>query len=252
MAIRETPSTLPSRGLPYGGKIPEGRITIKMLTASDLGVLFSQGNEADRIDRIIQSVAVLPNAFDPKDLLLTDRMSILLAMRILSFGQKYGFEYTCRHCGARQEHTCDLMQDLSEKPLAPDLGATFDVALPDCGNTLTVRFMTGRDERAVMQRTKQHTSARSVAEPGDPSNMFRQATLITAIDGVAAGDLIARETFIRKNMSARDSIILDNEIDAREPGVDTTVHPECQRCGGANELALPFTMEFFRPSSLRA
>lgn len=250
MPLTEQPCTLPSKGRPYGDRIPNGVVQIKQLSAGDLSMLFSQGNEADRVERIIRAVTTIPGGVKHSDLLLSDRMGILLAVRIISFGAKYGFEYTCKSCGADCKHTCDLLQDLHEREFEGDCSPTFDIVLPDCGHTVTLRFVTGADERAIMTRTKQ-TVAKSVGDPGDPSALFRQATVISRIDGNDAGDIIARETFVR-NLSARDSIIIDNEIEAREPGIDLTVRPECQRCGAENELVLPFTLEFFRPRTLRA
>ncbi len=249
MAISDTKIALPSLGILYDGKIPGGSIDLKRMTAYELSVLFSQGSVEERINKIIENVSVLPGNFPHRELLVTDRLAILLGMRVLAFGPKYTFSYKCANCGANVKHECDIIDDLGQQKPAADLAEPLTFKLPDCGKNISVRFMRGYDEEAVMKYSKRISS--STNEPGDPSALHRQARLIVKIDGEDPGDIVKREDFV-KNLSARDSIIIDNELDAAEPGIDLDVHPDCNRCGHQNDVKLPFSLDFFRPGSLRA
>jgi hypothetical protein len=204
----------------------------------------------DRINKIIDNIAKLPNGFKHKDLLVTDRLAILLGMRMLSFGTKYAFQYTCEACKQNVKHECDLLEDLENKKPEDGEVEPFVFHLPDCNKDVAFRFMRGYDEEAVMKYAKRISSS-ATNDPSDPSNLHRQARLIMKINDEEPGDMVIKEKFCRE-ISARDSIIIDNEISAREPGINLELHPECSKCGYTNEIKLPFTLEFFRPSTLRA
>jgi hypothetical protein len=249
-SVEDNKFTLPSQGAFYDAKIPGGVITLRSLTAYELSVLFASGQLQDRINKIIDTVAELPNGFKHKDLLVTDRLAVLLGVRILSYGPKYAFNYTCEACKKSVKHECDVLEDLERKPVEEGASDPFTIKLPKCGKEVTLRFMRGTDEEAMMKYTKRISGSAS-NDPSDPSNLHRQARLLVAIDGQPAGDMVIREKFCRE-LSAMDSIVIDNELSAREPGINLDVHAECPACGFGNEMKLPFTLEFFRPSSLRA
>lgn len=241
--------TLPSRGALYEGPLKDngGQVVIRVMTAQEQAILFSQGSSEDRITKIIANTCSLPKGFGVADLLTVDRMAILLAVRTYTFGPKYEFAYSCRYCKANQKHTCDIVQDLNEV-LKDDLAEPFEFKLPDSGKVLRMRFMRGFDEEAVQKYAKR--MAMQSADASDPSALHRQARLIVDIDGEKT-DVVKREAFV-KALTARDSVIIDNELDAREPGIDLTIYVECRKCQGLNDMKMPFELEFFRPSALRA
>ncbi len=239
--------TLPSKGDLYDGKLPGGEVRIKSMTAHDQSVLFSSGSTEERINKIIANTCILPPGFDVGDLLTVDRMAILLAVRTFTFGSTYEFGYQCRSCRAQNKHTVDIVEDLSQTEVET-LVEPFEFKLPDCGKVVAMRFMRGKDEQAIQKYAKR--MAMQSSDASDPSALHRQARLIVNIDGETK-DIVMKEAFV-KNLSARDYIIIDNELDAREPGIDLTVYCECKKCQSTNDMKMPFDLEFFRPSALRA
>ena len=125
-------------------------------------------------------------------------------------------------------------------------GGTHSPPLPDAKKTVDLRFLRGHDEMRVVKRTKRPL-LQSV-DAGDPSYLFRFALQIMRIDGEEV-DLGKKELFIRK-LTATDTAHMRIETEAAEPGIDLTVYPECAGCGAASQMPMPFTAEFFRPSSL--
>ena len=255
-----TKAKLPSRGVLYEGKIPDGDIGVRKLTANEEALLLSAGSRGlARMETILKKCVSLPNGFQHLDLLMTDRMACMLAMRTITFGPRYSFDYKCRFCNNMQKSEIDILEDLDEntpdaialKMLEKDiedwtLEEPVEVMLDDAGKTVQMRFLRGHDEQRVVKRTKR-LMLQSV-DTGDPSYLFRFALQIVTIDGEEV-PLPKREMFVRK-LTATDTARMRIAVEAVEPGIDLTVYPECVACGAVNQMPMPFTAEFFRPTAL--
>ncbi len=242
--------TLPSKGLLYEGAVPEGKVGIRKMTAEEAAKLLSAGSADEKIGQILRTTCKLPNAFDHKKLTSGDRLYLLIAERSLTFGAQYAITFKCPFCGQlNARHTVDLAEDLNEQKASDDLVEPVDILLPDCEKTVSLRFMRGYDEEALIKYAKR--SASSGSDNDDPAYLHRLARLIVKIEGNADYDVVQREDFVGK-LTASDALVIDNELDAREPGIDLTIYPECRKCGTPNEMKLPMGPEFFRPTSLRS
>lgn len=246
-AVGNQSITLPSQGALYGDKLPGGKVELRTMSAYAQSVLFSQGSLEDRLTKVINATAVLPKSLSAAELLTVDRMAILLAVRTLTFGPHYEFNYGCQGCGAKQAHTVNILSDLDETKVA-EMEEPFTIRLPKSKKSVSLRFMRGKDEEAVAKHTKK--MAMASADVGDPSALYRVGRLIETVDG-AAMDGVQIGDFVR-NMDALDFTVIENELEAREPGIQLGVQVECKRCEHLNELNLPFDREFFRPSTVRA
>jgi hypothetical protein len=261
-----TTANLPSRGVLYGDSIPDGVIGIRKLKATEEALLLGQGAQGlDRMNLTLKSCVQLPGGFKHEDLLLTDRMATMLALRTITFGPNYNFDYKCAYCGQMQRTPVNILEDLEEN--TPDtiadaraekadkagedvedwtLEEPIAITLPDSGSELKLRFLRGSDEERIVKRTKR-LLLQSV-DAADPSYLLRIALQIVSIDEEEV-KLNKREQFVRK-LSATDTAKIRIEVEGVEPGIDLTVYPECRGCGAVNKMAMPFTAEFFRPSSL--
>lgn len=238
--------TLPSKGILYGDRIPEGKVGIRKLLVGELSILESQGAAPERIDTILRACVTLPNAFPHADLLMSDRFALLLALRQFTFPTDYPVSFKCKECGARNKPAIKL-EDLEVKDAAPDLKEPVEIMLPECGKKVGLRFLRGTDEEAVTKYAKRVMMQTN--DGADPSNIHRLARQIVAIDDVAPANLAAAEEWVR-TLTAGDSLRMRKAIDDVEPGVDLTLYPDCRVCGEANEMEMPFTAEFFRPTRL--
>jgi hypothetical protein len=254
------PAKLPSRGALYEGKIPDGEIHVRKLSFDEEDMLLSQGAQGlERMEIILKNCTKLPNDFKHPDLLLTDRMATMLAIRTVAFGPRYSFDYKCRFCPTMQQASVNILEDLNEN--TPEtialkmldkgvedwtLEEPIEVQLPDAGRVVDLRFLRGYDEMRIVKRAKR-LLLQSV-DSGDPSSRFRFALQIVRVDGVEL-DLGKKELFLR-TLNATDKARMRIAIEEIEPGIDLTVYPECRACGAVNKMPMPFTAEFFRPSSL--
>ena len=266
-----TSAQLPSRGVlnldPESGEslMPDGLISIRKLTTREESVLLNQGARGmERIEVLLKNCVKLPSAkLALDDLLLTDRLAILLSLRTITFGPKYAFTFRCQFCGNTSKANVDILEDLDE--MTPDvigerlyaagkldspndfkLVEPFDVLLPDAMKTVALRFLRGTDETRIMKRTKR--MALKSNDPSDPSYIYRLALQIVSVDGEEQ-NIATTEMFV-KNLTAGDSAQMRIAVDSMEPGIDMRVFPTCSGCGGENERVMPFDSEFFRPSDL--
>jgi hypothetical protein len=243
--IGYAPVVLPSRGLLYNGKLPDGTVQVRKLTVGDEIILQSGAGGVEMISQLINACVKLPQGMTHGELLTADRLAILIGIRVFTHGQKYSYTYRCQHCGAAQKADCNLGSDIKEKPIDPSVTEPVDVHLQDADQTVGLRFLRGKDEDAVSKVAKRQSLQSN--DVGDPSIITRMALQLVTIDGKEAGDLTERERFI-KNMTLPDGQDMRKALDDKEPGIDLSVFPECKACGGVNEISLPFGLEFFRPA----
>lgn len=245
---------LPSRGVLYGltddePAIPDGNVTIRKWTVQELTFLEMQAeNPLERIRRVIDTCVTLPNAFPPEKLLISDRFAILLAQRVHSVGTPLmAFDYKCQFCGqVNYKVKGDIQQDFDERIAADDLVEPLLVHLPDAGKELGLRFLRGYDEAAVAKIAKRMRMASN--DGSDPSNLLRIARQIVTVDGEKMHE--KEKDIMLRGFTASDILKVSRVLDAAEPGIDTTFHPTCTHCGADSEVEMPFSAEFFRPTTL--
>ena len=255
---------LPSRGRLYGTEqvpdIPDGSIEIRKMTGEEMEKLVEAGSRAwDRVNQITNLCAKLPNEFPPKKLLVTDRLAILIGLRIITHGPQYTFTYRCQHCSATVKSDTNLIEELDERTpedverkMQNEFGRpdfVFDeplsLTLPDSKHTVYLRFFRGEDEELVMKREKKNQMQQGT---GGGQLTYRQAMHIVGVDEDREVPQPKKEDFVR-HLSAADQTHIQNFLDEAETGYDMTVYPDCTSCGGTSELVLPFGTEFFRPRS---
>ena len=95
-ASREITVPLPSRGLLYGGKLPDGMVRVRPWTTREESILYSPvGDGLAKIDSVMKA-CLLTKAVPTEDMLLPDRMAILLALRTATHGALYQFLQSCQ------------------------------------------------------------------------------------------------------------------------------------------------------------
>ena len=89
---------LPSKGWLYPEENPlsSGKVEIKYMTAKEEDILSNQNyiSQGTVIDKLLQSLIV--TKINYSDLLIGDKNAILVAARILGYGQDYEFNYDGR------------------------------------------------------------------------------------------------------------------------------------------------------------
>ena len=229
----------------YDGQIPDGKVELRKLTVGEEIIIQSNSVGLDLIGKLIDSCVKLPPGFDSQQLLVGDRLALLIAMRVHTFGAKYSYSYECSHCAAKNKATVNLDTDIKPREIRPDQTEPINVELPDASMKVGLRFLRGSDEVSIAKVAKRISLQSNDAN--DPSLLIRMALQLTEVDGEKVKAANEREEFV-KFLTMPDAEKWRKAIDAVEPGVDLTITAECTACGRTNEMALPFSADFFRPS----
>jgi len=231
---------LPSQGLLYKNK--KSSIKVEYLTAFDETILSSPNisNNGKMLDLLLDR-KVKELGFDPLDLLISDRVAILIFLRTTAFGPDYT-QLVVNENNVIEEGVIDLsslgMKKLSVKP---DENNFFDFKLPDSKKHIKFRFLTGRDEKEIDVLDKSY----SEKNKDGVSNriFFTLEKQIMSIDGVT--DKIKISNLLR-NLSIKESRILRKYIQEIEPGVN--YETTARMPGGASvSCFLRFNTSFFFP-----
>lgn len=244
--------TLPSRGQLYGDRLPGGEVQIRPLKAREQAKLMQQGGGIiGKVDAIITTCLRLPDGIRHKELLLTDRFAVLLALRTKTFGPEYTFDYRCQGCAEQQKGHINIIEDFDEVVPDVDLTEPVEVELPDLGKKVKLRFLRGEDEEQATKNARRVKMQSNDSD--DPSYLIRLAMQVVEIedeDSDKMKPLPFRQRWV-ENLSASDLCVLEDEMNELEPGIDTRIYPECGKCAYVNEMAMPFSAEFFRPRRRR-
>jgi hypothetical protein len=242
---------LPSRGSIYD---PDSllhnteTLKIKSMTAHEEDILASPAfhKEGTVMSHLISSCLV-DKQIDPDDMILGDRISLMVGIRVTGYGPIYNASAPCSNCGTVNKFEADLstlgINRLKIKPVQEGRNE-FEFVLPVTKKKVTFKYLTGRDERNRAQTAKNR--ARVLGSKIENNVTSYLENVILSVDGVT--DPLKIKHFI-KNMPAFDSRKIRNFILSNEPGIDMTHKMTCQNCGTQNDVSLPITTEFFWPST---
>jgi len=239
--------SLPSKGLLYPKESPlsSGKIEMKYMTAREEDILTNTNfiKNGTVIDKLLQSLIVTPINYD--ELLIGDKNAILIAARILGYGQEYSFKYTNEQ-GQEIEATVDLAT-LKEKELDTSLVKgginEFKFDLPKSGNTLTFKLLTHGDEKKIEGEIK---GLQKVNPNGSYDVTTRLKYMITSINGKR--DQKSIRDFVDNYMLAPDARALREYYSKIQPDVDLRFIPDDVNYVGEG-INIPISVNFFWPDA---
>jgi len=236
---------LPSRGVLYDGVLPDGWVELSpMTTREEMLLLSPQKDRLALLDDVIDRCLVtrdLPLA----DMLVSDKVFLLLSLRSITYGSTYQFTLRCKKCGMELPVSMKVPEGLQLTVLTPEDKEPFEVKLPVSGKTLGLRLLRTKDESAVQSFVRQRV-LHGMEEEGDPAYMYRLSRYIVTIDGETSTGVEALT--LVENMVGGDSLAMRQAITDNDCSVDLRIKRVCSRCGSPLEELLPLTSEFFRPN----
>lgn len=252
------PCFLPSKGLYYDGKIPEGRIEVKAMSLVTEKILATArlAQSGESINQLYKKCIKFPDsAFDSQALLVGDRTFLLFYLRGITHGNLYEFAVTCTNtdCKRMSTHEYDLNNITIKYP--KHRTEPVKVILPYfsklTGREIYVeaRFMRGYDLQAMLKKRKHIERAVNTIK-NDQSSMIDSIIedninmVVETVNGVKERHKI--EQFISK-LHATDTAEIRNFIDNESPGPQTNINILCPHCGEEMKIDLPITDTFFRP-----
>ena len=244
---------LPSRGRFY----PEGHslcgkeeIEIKHMTAKDEDILTSETliKKGMAIDRLLQNV-VVDKSIDIRSMLIGDKNALIVATRMTGYGSDYRTQVRCPACAKSVEQTFDLSKysiyeasedDVSEHGIVIEKNGTFKLMMPVSKVDVGVKLMNGYDEDRLNKMAEK--KRKNKLPLTSLTDQLRQ--MIVSVNGDSSGEMISN--FI-EHMPARDSRYLRTTYQKVVPNIDMAQEFTCASCGNAQELEVPFTVDFFWP-----
>ena len=191
---------LPSGGLLYPKDSPlsSGKVEMKYMTAKEEDILTNQNfiKRGVVIDKLVQSL-LIDKSIKYTDLFSGDKNALLVAARILGYGEIYEFEYD------GEKVSVDLSK-LDSKPLNEELfkGGTneFDYTLPTSKRKLTFKFLTHKDDIDIDAEVK---GLQKVNKESSAELSTRLKYIIQSVDGVT--DKGGIRNFVDNEFLARDA-----------------------------------------------
>jgi hypothetical protein len=228
---------LPSKGLLYSKENPlsSGEIEMKYMTAREEDILTNQNyiQQGTVLDKLLESLIV--SKVDLKDMVIGDKNAILIASRILGYGQDYEFESGGKH------YTVDLTT-LKDKELPEDIdytkGNNFYYTLPASGVEVGFKLLTHGDESAIESELK--GLKKLYPNGGAPELSTRLKYMLTSVGGNTDRKVV-RE-FVDNELLAKDSRSLRQEIKRISPDIDLTIQGD-----GGEDITVPISLNFFWP-----
>lgn len=237
---------LPSRGYYYDGAMPDGYVKMRPMTVREEKLMLGKGAHNELFDRVL-TACICSNSVDLDDMLMTDKMFLLMQLRRMTYGAELRFENTCSVCGTKHRHSAVLPEGLRLKVSLPTDVEPFEVKLPVSEAVLTCRFLRGKDEKAAVQYRASVMAGNF--DDGDPVYEFMLSRYIVSINGVPTDNNMSALEFAR-NMHSRDAWALRMAIEDHESGMDLRVSLTCPSCKHSEEVDAPLTANFF-PKRLR-
>ncbi|MCG8433063.1 MAG: hypothetical protein MJA83_03400 [Gammaproteobacteria bacterium] len=243
---------LPSKGRYYGDSVPDGVVAIEPLGTREDKLLASAKEGNAVLDKIFDNCVTCP--IPHVNLLVGDRLHLLIRLRSISYGSSYYFHYRCPSCRKTVEGHVNLDKlDIKEVSDDVDPGSdpSFEVTLPLKGDTVRIRLMTALDEDKIQQYIRRLKKTAPDMDPSSQEYVYRLARRLTEINGEPAGIRQAIEYV--ESIKGKDSLEIQYAIEENEVGPVTEVEPTCSNCGyEAPPFPMPIAGEFFRPARRRS
>ena len=234
--------TLPSKGLLYPKDSPlrNGILEMKYMTAREEDILTNVNliENGTVIDKLLESLIITPINYN--DLLVGDKDALLIAARILGYGEDYSFEYS----GEKIDINLSKIEDKPlDESLIVDGKNEFSFTLPTSKKEVTFKFLTHGDEQKITRELK---GLKKLNKNTSNDLSTRMKYILTSVDGDYEKKTI-RE-FIDTEFLARDARELRNHISKIQPSVDLSYDYEDQR-GNIITIDIPVGINFFWPDA---
>lgn len=252
--LKDTLFELPSQGRVSLGQplISDTMVRIRPLLKGDQKVIAAPGASSYQVMHSLLDRVIVEPRLELDNMLLSDSIATLFAVRLMSFGSKYNVKYQCDNCSTHNTVALDLNQlevrYASERE--SDFAATgLEITLSD-GTVIKYHLPTLRDEKMISAQVKNLAKR-------DPTNansryMSQLVRLTQLCDHVSAVSEDAEQPFIQRmkyfdeQLTMVDERKIWNAIYHNDVGLVTEVQHACQSCAYENDLMLSIDDQFFR------
>ena len=239
---------LPSKGVLYPPQHPLHNcefVEIRPMTAREEDILMSPAylKQGTALDKLL-TACLINKSIAPDSLLPGDRLAILVAIRVVSYGPEYPASTTCGGCNYEWDNSFDIgklnVKNLGGQPITEGQNL-FETILPASKKRVVFKLLTTKEDNELAKEAEARAKAGVQKENSITSSLIAR---IVDIDGVTDR---AKIVSMVNNMIARDSRHLRKEYDKIEPSVEFKQEIECPKCTEKQEVLIPLGMSFFWP-----
>ena len=240
---------LPSKGLcyPKDNPLSAGQIEMKYMTAKEEDILTNNNllKQGKALDKLYEALVIgngNGEAVNIKDMIIGDRSAMMLAARILGYGNEYEIKVNHPETDQSFSHTVNL-NDVKPKDFDESLFNNenrFEVKLPVCGKVVEFKLQTAVEQFKI---TKELERQEKLSTSKPVTTQLKHTIL--SIDGNDDKKFINQ--FIDTHLLARDSLFLRNYMLEITPDYDLTVRVDRPDLGYSEDIILPIGVDFFWP-----
>jgi len=246
---------LPSKGIFYDGKIPEGKVRVRPMTLEVDKIMATSrlAQTGQALEKMYEHCVRLPNGFDHMDLLVGDRAFLLFYLRGITHGNDYEFVVTCSNeaCKQQSAQSYDLNKLWGKVRSSKYQREPIRVDLPYFSKLLgrdvwaDVKFLRQRDITRIEKKMKIRRAAVPGVDQSLDSTIEENLNMaIVSVNGVTDQMKISA---VVARMHSKDIAIVRDTINIDAPGIDTDIEIRCPHCEQQIKIDLPITENFFRP-----
>jgi hypothetical protein len=242
---------LPSKGHFYPPDHPlfkQEVVEIKHMTTKEEDILTSVAllKKGLALDRMLESI-IVDKRIKTDNLLVGDKNALLVAARAHGYGAAYETAITCPRCDATQDYSFDLSalkiqfpsdEFMAEHEIKRTEVGTFLIPLPKTQYTIEVRFLTGRDEKKILEA---QAHKKKMNFPETPASDFLRLVIVSVNDIKNATSL---NDFIN-TLPALHSRYIKRMYEKLIPSLDMNHSFSCSVCTYEGALEVPLTADFF-------
>lgn len=239
--------TLPSRGVMYGGI---STIEVRPFKTAEEKLLASltPKNWNPVINKVIKQT--LGTDLDPKEVTIGDRLTLLVWLRIQTYGSIYSATVTCPACKKKSKENIDL-NELEPEMVDESLVVPETITLKATKAKVTLELMCNRHEMEAEEFLDRQSQMVAKSQGNDLWFLRYASTIIgiTKPDGVELEALTMnlKKKFLEK-IPPRDFAQIRYWHAKNDHGVDLRFDFECKICNNEAELAVPMELDFFLPT----
>jgi hypothetical protein len=222
------------------------KIQIKAMTAQEEDILNSRAylKQGVALDKLLSAVVIDKN-IKLDELIVGDKNTILLYVRILGYGPEYNVDnMKCESCDKNFKTTIDLStiktRILDDVNPVEDGVNRFEFTLPRANKKVFFHLLTNKDDNEISKAEENKKKIGSIAPTPITTQIYFQ------VDDIEGTDVKDKMNFI-KGMSAYDSKELRNYIDSITPGPIMKQEITCPYCEDVREQNVPIGAGFFWP-----
>jgi len=214
---------LPSEGRFYSLPDPSKPITVRPMTFKDEKAMMSSQSGSDIINTLLSRCVSNVNI---GDLLLFDKVFLIMKIRELSYGDEYGVTVQCPSC-SKENKVKFFLSQLAVNYAPEELTDPCLVKLRVLDKDAKVKFPRIKDE--------EYLSNQEITS----NNLWR---FITEIDGHTKKTIISS---VADKLPLKDAHTIMDVLGGVGLGVNSNVTFSCGFCSHKGEMALPITPDFF-------